>query len=242
MNQQKLRNVLELHRKWVLGERGGSRANLRGANLRDADLRNADLRDADLRAADLSYANLRGANLRGANLCCADLRYANLRSADLNYANLRGANLRDADLCDADLRYANLREIKEDFFKKLTLVKSESLGLYDFIVRGKVDGSCYQGECACFVGTIANICGQNYKSLSSGLKPDSNSLTERWFLGISKGDTPSNNPISKITSEWLEEFMNQNGIEVPKYRLVSSVEMPELFNQMKADLSKEGAE
>ena len=83
--------ILEKHAKWIRGEDGGERADLRGADLRgadlcDADLRDADLRGADLRDADLYYANLRGADLRGADLSGADLRGANLHSADLRSA------------------------------------------------------------------------------------------------------------------------------------------------------------
>ena len=73
---EELKQALELHRKWMFGEKGGSRANLCGA--------------------DLCRANLCDANLRGANLCGANLCDANLRGADL-----RDANLRDANLCDA---------------------------------------------------------------------------------------------------------------------------------------------
>ena len=126
ISDTELKATIYKHAKWVRGEDGGERANLRGtdlynadlcdadlcnanlrnANLRNADLRNANLRNADLRDADLSNADLRGANLRGANLrdadlSDADLRDADLSDADLSDANLRGANLRDADLSDA---------------------------------------------------------------------------------------------------------------------------------------------
>ena len=60
--------ILEKHAKWIRGEDGGERADLRGADLRGANLRGADLRGADLRDADLYYANLRGADLRSADL------------------------------------------------------------------------------------------------------------------------------------------------------------------------------
>ena len=83
MTQAELSKILEKHRKWLAGEAGVQRADLRGADLRYANLR---------------YANLSGANLRGADLRGADLRYANLSGA-----NLSGANLRGADLCGADL-------------------------------------------------------------------------------------------------------------------------------------------
>ena len=38
--------ILEKHAKWIRGEDGGERADLRGANLHSADLRGADLRGA----------------------------------------------------------------------------------------------------------------------------------------------------------------------------------------------------
>ena len=88
MTQDKLNEILELHKKWMDGEAGGIRADLRGANLRDVDLRYANLRYANLRDVDLRVANLHGADLRGANLHGADLRGANLRDVDLRYANL----------------------------------------------------------------------------------------------------------------------------------------------------------
>lgn len=78
MTRTELSEILERHRKWLAGEAGGQRADLRGAKLSDADLRGAVLR-----GADLSDAVLRG----------ADLRYADLRGADLSDADLRGADL-----------------------------------------------------------------------------------------------------------------------------------------------------
>ena len=105
-----LKEVLELHKKWLNDEKGGIRADLSYANLNDADLR----------GANLSYVNLRGADLSGADLRYADLSDANLRRADLRGANLIGADLSDAnlsnaDLSDANLRYADLSGIKYNY-------------------------------------------------------------------------------------------------------------------------------
>ena len=47
MDQKELNNILVKHKKWLYGEEGGERANLRRANLRGADLRGADLQGAD---------------------------------------------------------------------------------------------------------------------------------------------------------------------------------------------------
>ncbi len=77
-----LEKTLELHKKWLLDEDGGERANLRWANLQGADLQGANLRWANLR-----WANLREADLRGANLREADLRGADLQGANLDFSS-----------------------------------------------------------------------------------------------------------------------------------------------------------
>jgi len=92
-DREKLQETLKLHRKWLFGESGGSRADLRGADLRGADLRGANLRGADLRGANLRGAYLDGAYLDGANLRGAYLDVANLRGAYLDGAYLDVANL-----------------------------------------------------------------------------------------------------------------------------------------------------
>ena len=159
-------------------------------------------------------ADLRGADLRG-----ADLRDADLRDANLQGANLQGAYLRDANLRDANLRGVNLKEIKKDYFERLALQPKEVQGLYKAILDGRIDGSSYSGECACFVGTVAKVAGVNYDELVN-LKPDGSSPTERWYLGIRKGDTPENSPVSAITADWTKEFMEANGIAVPVRKVV----------------------
>ena len=96
-----IKEILDKHKKWLLGEDGSERADLCGADLRDANLRGADLCGADLRDANLRGADLCGADLCGADLRGADLRDANLRGADLCGANLRGADLRGAKNIDS---------------------------------------------------------------------------------------------------------------------------------------------
>ena len=108
ISDTELKAIIYKHAKWIRGEDGGERADLRGADLHDADLCGADLRGADLHDADLCKANLCDADLCDADLRGADLRGADLHDADLCDADLRKANLCDADLCDADLCGANL--------------------------------------------------------------------------------------------------------------------------------------
>jgi hypothetical protein len=46
INGKQLSDILALHKKWVLDEVGGERADLRGADLQGANLQGADLRGA----------------------------------------------------------------------------------------------------------------------------------------------------------------------------------------------------
>ena len=68
MTPKKIAAILANHKKWVISQEGGQRADLQGADLRGADLRGADLQRADLRGADLQGADLQGADLRGAEI------------------------------------------------------------------------------------------------------------------------------------------------------------------------------
>ena len=115
MDKDKLKEILKLHKMWVLGKERGyradlSRANLYGANLYRANLSRANLSGADLYRANLSGANLYRADLSGANLCGANLCGANLSGANLCGANLSGADLYGANLYGADLYGADLKE------------------------------------------------------------------------------------------------------------------------------------
>ena len=77
MTKDKLKAILEKHKKWLNGESDGERANLYRANLSGADLS--------------------GANLSGAIHSCANLYSANLYRANLYRANLSGADLSGAE-------------------------------------------------------------------------------------------------------------------------------------------------
>ena len=119
MEQAKLKEILEKHKKWLYDRDGGERANLSGvnlcgmnlscANLNRADLSAANLSNADLHNANLHNANLSEASLRNANLCCTNLSGADLSNADLSKANLRNVNLSGADLYRTDLNNSDLQ-------------------------------------------------------------------------------------------------------------------------------------
>ena len=152
-------------------------------------------------SVSLSDANLSGANLSGADLSGADLRGANLSGANLSGADLSGANLSRADLTP----------IRDDIWSVLSSAPAEVPELIAALKAGKVDGSSYEGECCCLVGTIAKARNCRYDALGDSLKPDSSRPAERFFLGISKGDTPEDNQFSALALQWAEEWVVRFG-------------------------------
>jgi hypothetical protein len=171
-----LARILELHALWIYGAEGGVRANL----IR------ADLTDANLIRANLTRANLTRANLTG--------------------ANLTRANLIDANLIDANLIDANLISIRDDLWAVLSVTPAEVEGLRQALLDGRVNGSTYQGECACLVGTLANVRQCDYRAMPT-LKPNASRAAERFFLAIRKGDTPETSQFSRLAVEWVDAWL-----------------------------------
>jgi uncharacterized protein YjbI with pentapeptide repeats len=217
-----------------------SGAKLSGAKLADVDFSGADMSDCDLSCAKLSWTSFAGVNLSRANFSGADLIMVNMKNANLQGGNFSGVSLAGVDLRCAELSYTNLAEasfagvnltgacmrgaifggtnlkdayldlILEDFYAVLVHAKDEAAGLLQALKDGRIDGSLYEGECACLVGTIANLRGKRYTTLGRALRPDSFRPAERWFTGISEGDMPTSNPVSEITVEWAEAWIRGN--------------------------------
>ena len=166
----------------------------------------ADLTRANLADADLTRANLTRANLTVANLTRADLTYANLTVANLTRANLTRADLTYANLTVANLTRADLLRFKNDFWRVLLFAKNEIPALRQALIDGKINGSAYEGECACLKGTIANAMHCDYNAMP-GLVADISEPSEQWFLQIQIGMKPETSNVVKITVSWIDEFV-----------------------------------
>jgi len=196
VTKEELDTIKKLHAKWVICDPNGARADLTDAVLTDADLTDAVLTDADLRGADL----------RGAVLTRAVLTRAVLTDADLTRAVLTDADLTDADLTRADLTRAVLTPIRDDLWAVLSSSPAEVDGLRAALAEGRIDGSTYEGDCACLVGTLANVRHCKYTAIPT-LNPSSSRAAERFFLAISKGDTPETSQFSRLALEWVDQWL-----------------------------------
>jgi hypothetical protein len=126
--------------------------------------------------------------------------------AALKWAIGVGSDLSGAVLRGSVLRGSVLRRIRADLFDVLVTARAEAPGFLAALREGLVDGSVYEGECACLVGTLANIRGVSYTRLPH----DSSRPIERFFTAIKKGDTPETNSVANLVAEWTELFIGEN--------------------------------
>lgn len=135
-------------------------------------------------------------------------------------ANLRYANLGGADLGGADLRYANLGGAKSipqsyinlcsrDMLFIFEHLKAELPGLKKALLEGRVDGSQYEGECACLIGTLGNVNGGVDKvcSMIPFYEKGLENYGEQWFYQIREGDTPDNSFFAKHALELVNSVL-----------------------------------
>ena len=102
--------IVHKHELFILGRRGGARANFAYHDLSEMILSKRNLSDANFTGASLHKAELQDVKLDRAILFCADLRHANLTGASLLRADLRGAAVRGANLTGANMTGVDLRE------------------------------------------------------------------------------------------------------------------------------------
>lgn len=108
ITQEKLKEIIASHGKWLRGEYGGEKANLSNVDLSCINLCYTDLRGANLTYADLCNATLYGANLRGADLSNSSLRGTDFRHTDLSNSSFFGADLSNSSFDNANLSTTSL--------------------------------------------------------------------------------------------------------------------------------------
>ena len=110
MTAEELNEIIKDHALW-LENKGGKRADLRGAVLRGAVLRWADLR----------WAELQGANLQGAQLQGAQLQWAKLQGADLRGAEADEMTSGFWPVCPEEGSFIAFKKLKDDKIAKILI-------------------------------------------------------------------------------------------------------------------------
>lgn len=111
-SQEELDKVIEQHKKFKRGVRGGRRAHLKFKDLTGLKFHGADMEGADFTGSILNGADLSRGNFVNASFYACDLRNANLERANFKRADFRGAYVAGANLTGANLGSTDLREGK----------------------------------------------------------------------------------------------------------------------------------
>jgi hypothetical protein len=111
-----------------------------------------------------------------------------------------------------DLSDADTSAIKQDLLDILQYAVPEVPGLRLALVEGRVDGTAYRGECACLIGTIANLKDIPFRQMK-GIDANPSRAAERFFTGIKEGDRPETNAISALVVQWIDEFVSLHQVE-----------------------------
>jgi hypothetical protein len=121
----------------------------------------------------------------------------------------QGVSLRDANLSGSKLRGSNLSDIRDDMYAVLSFSPAEVPALIAALECGQVDGSTYNGECGCLVGTLAKAAGvpDGKRTCVHELTGDSGRPIEVFFFAIREGDTPENSQPAKLAHQWASEWL-----------------------------------
>lgn len=162
ITQEKLKEILVSHSKWLKYEYGGGKK----ANLSNVDLSCINLCNADLRGANLCGANLCNANLYGANLFGADLSNSSLRGTDLRHADLSNSSLFNADLGKSNFDNANLSttSLSKTYYQIVRIGSREATTTYcvdDDNVRCGCWNNYEGGTLAEFKKRVESVYGEN---------------------------------------------------------------------------------
>jgi hypothetical protein len=100
------------------------------------------------------------------------------------------------------------RSIYSEF---LDSAPNEAAGVLAAIEAGKVDGSTYgDGDCACLIGTVANLRHCKLADLPPAIAPNSSRPAEQFFMAIRPGHLPAFSMQARLAVEWIREWLTIN--------------------------------
>jgi hypothetical protein len=94
---------------------------------------------------------------------------------------------------------------RDDLYHVLDVRPNEVEGLRAALVAGRVNGSCYEGECSCLLGTLSRCAGVPVDAL--GIHRDPSRPAEALFAPIRPGMTPENCPLVAVIVGWIDQWI-----------------------------------
>jgi hypothetical protein len=90
-------------------------------------------------------------------------------------------------------------------------LRAELPYLREKLIEGQVDGTQYEGECACLLGTIGKgsiKCINKIAKTISFYEKGLHNPCEQWFWNIREGDTPNNNFFAKHAVKLIDQILD----------------------------------
>jgi hypothetical protein len=130
-----------------------------------------------------------------------------LQDAVLRGADLRGAVLRGIK---GDLPQAYVNEASREMLFIFEHLKSELPYLREKLVAGEVDGTQYEGDCACLIGSLGQGTSEGVDQVCEAIpyyEKGLHNISEQWFWNIREGDTPESSPFAKQALKLIDDVL-----------------------------------
>ena len=129
------------------------------------------------------------------------------------YAYLGGANLGDANLGGAkNIPQLYINTCSQQMLYIFTQLKHELPRLRKKIVDGQIEGTQYEGDCCCLIGTLGGGNDECINTVVASMKYYDKGLhnpAEQWFYQIREGDTPENSLFARHALKLIDEVLKQ---------------------------------
>jgi hypothetical protein len=92
-------------------------------------------------------------------------------------------------------------------------LKHELPYLRDKLVKGEIDGTQYDGDCACLIGSLGHGDESKVDKVCKAIpyyEKGLHNYGEQWFWNIKKGDTPKNNEFAEHALKLIDSVLEKN--------------------------------
>ena len=189
ITQEEFNAIMDSHEKWLKNKAEGQQAlfsNIYGVGIVAKNRSFDETRFVDSSFVDSSFVGSSFDDSRFVGSRFDETRFDGSRFDGSSFSTL------------------NFNNAKNDFFATLLYLPSEVAALKAALIEGRIDGSQYEGECACLKGTLERVAKKEEEEI--GWKHDVSAPAETFFLSISQGDTPENSRFSALAVQWIEEW------------------------------------